>query len=65
MEGALRKLMNNVHIQIQDVSGNWLTVSSTENQAQIFSIRLTEAARNYRRRSRAIDARTGIVLDIR
>lgn len=57
--------MGKVLIQIQEASGNWRTISVTENQDQVIARRLDEAVRSYRTRARAVDGATNITIDIR
>ncbi len=47
--------MNRALIQIQDITGNWITIGSTFNQDQYIFRNLQSANRMYKRTARAID----------
>ena len=52
-------------IQIQDITGNWITISHTQNQAQNIKIRLDEAIkRSPTGRARAI-TQSGSLIDLK
>lgn len=42
-------------IQVQDVSGDWKTVTNTINQSQVILRNLDAVARQYKRLVRAVD----------
>lgn len=55
-----------VNIQVQAFGGIWQTIMSVEaNNAVGITYRLDEAFRTYKKRCRAVDAKTGTVVDIR
>lgn len=55
-----------VNIQVQAFGGIWQTITSVEaNNAVGITYRLDEAFRTYKKRCRAIDAKTGTVVDMR
>lgn len=59
-------MKNMAKIQFQDRTGNWVTSSVTSNNPQMVANRLIslQKARNGAR-VRAIDATTGVIIDIR
>lgn len=57
--------MSSVNVEFQDVTGNWITVSVTENQPQLVLLRMKEIKRLYPdKRVRAVDAQTGALIDV-
>lgn len=57
-------MIDNVEIQVQDLSGNWRTYHITENNDQLISMRMKELKSSHPdKRIRAIDSQ-GRVVDI-
>lgn len=55
-----------VNIQVQAIGGMWQTIIQVESRNSIaIQYRLDEAARTYNKRCRAVDAKTGSVVDYR
>lgn len=50
-----------IKIQVQDITGNWITVGSAVNQDQLVKIQLDTVSRTYRRTVRAVDQNGNIV----
>ncbi len=49
-------MKNSALIQVQDITGNWVTVTTTANQDQIIFRNLESVAKQYKRMTRAIDS---------
>lgn len=58
--------MSNILIQIQDKSGNWLTIQSLSSANDIdINLRMNETARSFPdRRVRAVDQKTYSIVNI-
>jgi len=56
--------MEQAQLQVQDISGNWISVGSTMNQPQMISKNLDSLARVYKKTVRAIDS-NGNILQLR
>ena len=52
---------NSAFIQVQDVTGNWVTVSTTTNQAQHIFRSLMAVTQQYQRLGRAVDSEGSIL----
>ena len=57
--------MTRAYIQIQDRSGMWRTLNECDNDQVTIFRRLDETVRSYRCRARAVDARSGSIIDLR
>ena len=59
--------MRTAMLQFQDLSGNWMTVSTNvDANDTVINIRLNELQQRYKdKRVRAVDSHTGAVIDIR
>ena len=59
--------MRTAMLQFQDLSGNWMTVSTNvDANDTVINIRLNELQQRYKdKRVRAVDSQTGAVIDIR
>jgi hypothetical protein len=54
-------MFDQIKIQVQDITGNWVTVGSTQNQDQLIKRNLDTIQRTYKRTVRAIDSHGNIV----
>ncbi len=54
-------MMNRAKLQVQDITGNWVTVGSTFNQDQYIFRNLQSMSRMYKRTARAIDKNGNIL----
>lgn len=58
--------MNQVLIQYQDLSGYWRTINQVTNSDSFYiNMALESTARQFKSRARAIDAKTGTLIDLR
>lgn len=57
--------MSRAYIQIQDRSGMWRTLNECDNDQMTIYQRLNDTERSYQCRVRAVDTRTGSIIDIR
>ena len=57
-------MMANARIQVQDTTGNWITVGSTLNQPQLIFRQVETTAKTYKRLVRAVDS-NGNILQLR
>ena len=57
-------MFTTILIQVQDVGGNWMTIQTTQTRDDRY-VRslLSQAARSYKKRVRAID-HNGMIIDI-
>jgi hypothetical protein len=53
--------MNRVRVQIQDRTGNWVTVQSCINSDQIVASTINSVQKQYKKTARAIDVKGNIV----
>jgi hypothetical protein len=53
--------MRQILLQIQDVTGNWITVGSSMDQFQIITKDLARTASTFKRNARAVDQNGNIV----
>lgn len=59
--------MRTATLQFQDLSGNWMTVSTNvDANDTVINLRLNELQKRYGdKRVRAIDSQTGSIIDLR
>lgn len=57
--------MSRAYIQYQDNSGQWRTINECDNDQVTIFHRLNDAERAYKCRVRAVDTKTGSIIDLR
>lgn len=57
--------MSRAYIQYQDRSGSWITINECDNDQVTILRRLDDAVRAYKCRIRAVDTKTGSIIDLR
>lgn len=57
--------MSRAYIQYQDRSGQWRTINECDNDPTTIFWRLNDAESAYKCRVRAVDAKTGSIIDLR
>jgi hypothetical protein len=58
-------MMSRAYIQIQDHSGMWRTLNECDNDQVTVYRRLNDTVRDYKCRARAVDTKTGSIIDLR
>jgi hypothetical protein len=53
--------MDQIKIQVQDITGSWITIGSAMNQDQVIKRQLDVAQSSYKRTVRAVDKNGNIV----
>lgn len=54
-------LPSKAYIQIQDITGNWISVSTVVNQPQMVKSNVDSTAKQYKKLTRAVDEKGNIL----